>query len=85
MKTTKHASERLQQRGIPAEVLDILDAFGFESIQRNGIVKQRLPRREVSAIKKKLRKAYQFIDRLDDSYCIKTEDDLVITVAHQYQ
>ena len=85
MELTKHAQKRCQQRAIPVEVLDILDALGIEGLQKGGSLLQTMSRKELLANHKKLKQAWKYIDRLKKSYCVRSDSDSVITAGHHYK
>ncbi len=85
MLLSKHAELRMQQRAIPMEVLDILDAFGIEFNQKGGTLIQTVHREEAQAIIKKLKKACRFMEKLDRYFCVLSEQDLLITTGHHFK
>ncbi len=75
----------MQQRSISPESLDILDAMGIEDLQKGGTHIQRLSRKELDHIIKKLKRVQRDIDQLARMYCVRTEQGVIITTGYQYK
>ena len=82
---TQHANVRLQQRGVPPLVLDLLLQFGCHEPAGNGTRKvffDKQGRHKVCAYAGAL--APLLNDHLD-FYAVVTSDDQVITVGHRLE
>lgn len=85
MDTTRHAASRIQQRGIPKLVVDMLLEFGCSEPAGGGASKfffDKLARRKVKAYAGSLSRVLE--DHLD-VYAVVGPDTQVITVGHRYE
>lgn len=81
MKLTKHASSRLQQRGIPPIVVDLLQRYGAVERAGKGAVTyyfDKSSRRKVMAYAGPLGRA---LEEFLDYYAVVADDGSVITAA----
>lgn len=83
---TRHARKRLQQRGIPPLLIDVLDQFG--SVMRCGGAERVFFDK---AAKRRLRthpdgrRILQIAERWLRVYAVVGDDGFVVTVAHQHR
>jgi hypothetical protein len=81
MKLTKHASTRLQQRGIPPIVIDLLQSYGVVERAGKGAVTyyfDKASRRKVLAYVGQMGRA---LEGFLDYYAVVADDGSVITAA----
>lgn len=82
MKHTKHADERIQQRGIPRLVPEILRLFGNETYQKGGYRKIKMSTKGKKHAIKELKKALAAFENSKSYFCVENEEGLVITAGH---
>ena len=83
MLMTKHGQERMQQRGIKMEALEVLDYFGMEFRQKGGFVLMQLSKKELTSLKKKVQALNRVINKMDKCYAITTDNGVCITTSHK--
>jgi hypothetical protein len=83
---THHAQTRLQQRGIPAIVLDLLVRFGSE-VRSHRAVRLIFDKAALKRLKRHLggARGLRVIEPWLNVYAVVSDDGSVITVAHQCQ
>lgn len=81
---TKHAEERLQQRGIPPLMLPIVMAYGQEQYQKGGTTVWVLPKKSAKRLRRELKDLLSRMDALSDTYFVENDAGTVITAGHQY-
>lgn len=81
---TKHATDRMQQRGIGASLVEILLSQGNEIHDRRGAVIHHLSsKRKREAIARELRSTAQALEKGDGLYLVEAGDGgAIITVGH---
>jgi NAD kinase len=85
MALTHHAQTRLQQRGIPAEAVDALLAYG-NSRRHHGADVYYLDRQARSRARAGLgTPIFKRIEKALDSYLVVGDDGTIITAAHRLQ
>ena len=85
MNMTNHAQTRIQQRGIPAQAVDVLLSYGRRRRHRGADVyflDKPARTRVASSIG---RSAFTKIERALNSYVVVSDDGAVITAAHRLQ
>lgn len=82
---TDHARVRMQQRGIPADVLDALLDFGTVRPAGNGRDIIFFDKRSRARLTKASHLAGAETDRVFKSYAVVESDGKVITVGHRYR
>ena len=75
---TLHAQERLTQRGIRDLQLQLTQAFGVDHLQKGGSLLGYIPARRLAELRAAL-------DRCADVAIVKSRNECVITVMHQYR
>lgn len=81
---TPHAAKRLQQRGIPEQILPLLFDFGVEAYDHHGTCMLYFNRRSRERVCKALGSvAYKHIEKAMDAYVVLDLEDLVLTVGHR--
>lgn len=83
MALTKHAKDRIQQRGIPALALTLLQEFGLEEYSRGSVIRYF----DKKSLKKALSQVKLLTDRMDELnniYCVESDDGMVITTGHRH-
>jgi hypothetical protein len=63
MMKTNHAIERIQQRGIPAVLLDLVEDCGKSKYVQGGREKIYLSKKDIQSIREKLKKMIQVLDK----------------------
>lgn len=85
MKLTDHAVARMQQRGIPPLVVDLLQTFGRTRYQ-NGSTVLYFDNKARQRAQLALKDALQNFDKLGNAYLIEANDSgAVITVGHRHE
>ena len=85
MKTTQHAEIRMQQRGIPATVIENIITHGATRKVPGGAVARFMSKKALSSISFKLPKADRIaLDRHKNVYVVM-DSDHVITVGHRHK
>lgn len=80
-----HAQARMQQRAIPALLIDLLYRYGREH-QQDGATVLFFDRQSRKRVKKALEDALQRFDKLGDTYLVESgETGIAITVGHRLQ
>lgn len=83
---TRHASSRLQQRGIPADALRSLLTFGRTTHDHQGASIVFLDHRSRDRIRRTMgAAAYQRIEPHLDTYAVVSQDGSIVTVGHRTQ
>ena len=85
MQVSQHAQQRMQQRGIRPEDLDVLDYFGMEYQQKGGCLLLELSKVEFSSLKKKVKSLSRSLDRMESTYAIVSDDGTCVTTSHKYK
>lgn len=83
MKFSKHASIRVQQRGIPPIVVDLLMDFGAVERAGDGATSHYFDKKSRSRIKAYTGQLSPALQEYLDYYAIVGSDGLVITVARR--
>lgn len=73
---TRHAKERMQQRGISEMQIQLIHFFGEDRLQKGGSYLSYVPEETI-------RKIRATLDGLGSVAIIKSEQESVITVIHQ--
>ena len=83
MGLTKHASQRIQQRGISTEAVDAILAYGTRRRHRGADIYYLLKksRRRLSGAFG--RERYSKLERALDSYVVVSDDGAILTAAHR--
>lgn len=81
---TKHAEKRLQQRGIPEEMLLFISLYGEEISQKGGSHEHRLTKQAVKTLRKDLKKVLKHLDSLSNTYFIEGAAGKIITAGHKH-
>jgi hypothetical protein len=63
MKTSKHASERLQQRGIPKDYIDLILQYGTSIRKPGNALEYRLHKKDKDRIVKQYKHLIQLLDK----------------------
>ncbi|WP_063673637.1 hypothetical protein [Dyella thiooxydans] len=82
MTPTSHAQQRMAQRAIPADFIEILSCFGIERAAGRGVERLSLARREAEHLRRRLKHLLQRWDHLVDAYAVVTDTNTLITTAH---
>ncbi|ADE13967.1 conserved hypothetical protein [Nitrosococcus halophilus Nc 4] len=82
MALTKHAQNRMQQRGIPPLAVELLMAYGRIEYQ-NGSQLLYFDNRSFKRVCKKLDAARKNIEQLAKAYLVIGENGQVITTSHR--
>jgi hypothetical protein len=81
---SRHAQKRSQQRGLAAETVDLLLAFGEREHDNHGGVLYRMTERALNKLQRVVGRS-QRVDALAGVYVVMSADEqTVITLAHQY-
>ena len=86
MNLTKHASDRLQQRGIPRIAVDLLHEYGARRYDHHGVVIRYFDKRSRERLVRERGKAVvaRLAGVLNVYMVVSAADDAVLTVAHRY-
>lgn len=79
---TWHARQRMAQRAIPADFIEILNCFGVEVAAGRDVEKLSLARREAEQLRRRLRDLLQRWDHLVDAYAVVSNTTTLVTTAH---
>jgi len=83
---THHARVRMQQRGIDAEKLDLLLAYGRALHDHHGHVLFHMDRRALKAVRKaRGERAGPMLERVRGIFAVVGKDGVIITVGHRYR
>lgn len=83
MRLTKHARQRIQQRGISTEAVDAIIAYGALKRHRGADIyylDKKSRRRLAGAFG---RERYSRLERAPDSYVVVSNDGAIVTAAHR--
>lgn len=84
MPITTHAARRLQQRGIPEDVLPLLMRFGAHEYDKRGGKLVYLTHKGRDRLRKTLgSEGYSRLARALDVYAVVAPDGAVVTVGHR--
>lgn len=84
--TSRHASTRAQQRGLPPLVLQWLEDFGRESHDGQGAVVRYFDRPARRALERSVgREPVRRMSEWMDGYAVVALDGSLITVGHRYK
>lgn len=86
MKLTKHGSQRLQQRGIPRLMIELLQRFGKRAYDHHGGVVRYLDNSARKAIEKHVgSQVYRRMHGFYDTYLVEAVDNgTIITCGHRF-
>lgn len=86
LRLTRHASKRLQQRGIPAWFIDLLVEHGASEHDGHGAVILSVTKTTRQRLAKVLnQKEYAHAERWFDVYAVVSGDNELVTAAHRTQ
>jgi hypothetical protein len=81
---TKHAKARIQQRGIPTLVVDLILAYGAERNRPGGAIEYSISKSEANRLESKLKKAMNSIDKCKNiGVLVGGDAGSIITVYHK--
>ena len=83
MTRTAHAQQRMQQRAIPPEWIEVLMCFGVEVSSVHGVDRLTLPRRDAEQLRQRLKGLLRRWDHLVDAYAVVARADTLVTTAHK--
>ena len=84
-KTSKHASKRLQQRGISRECISLILAFGIAEHDGMGGVRYLMTASAIERLCTTLGKTKHISDLAGMYAVVSATDSTVLTVGHRYQ
>jgi hypothetical protein len=82
MTISQHAQKRCQQRGISSDLVLLLNALGMETQQKGNTYILQLDKHTQKVLCKKLKTLFMQVQR--NVFVVISEDDKVITTAHQH-
>lgn len=85
MHTTHHAAARIQQRGIPPLVVDLLFEFGSNEPSGDGTSKLYFDKQARRKVKNYAGPLAGYLKQHLDVYAVVGADEELITVAHRYE
>jgi hypothetical protein len=85
MQLSKHAQTRVQQRGIPPMLIDLLIQFGSSERAGSGVSKMYFDKPSRRRVKAYAGRLGSLLDEYLDVYAVVTDDMTVITTGHRYQ
>ena len=80
--TTKHATERMQQRGVSNLMLEALAIYGDELYQKDGAVRLTFTKNGFDKFKKDLKKINAKLEKMKSLFAVEDGGSL-ITVGYQ--
>ena len=84
IKKTKHGEARIQQRGIPQEVLDLIMEYGTDQRAHGNATKCYLNKRGLDERAHELKSELQLIDKAKKVRYIESDGGEIITVYREY-
>jgi len=86
MKLTRHSAQRMQQRGIPPLMIEMLQRFGKRSYDHHGGVIRFLDRSSRRLVERHLgSQAYRRLHEFQDAYLVEAVDSgVIITCGHRF-
>ncbi|MDE2188083.1 MAG: hypothetical protein KGJ76_15295 [Betaproteobacteria bacterium] len=86
MKLTKHSAHRMQQRGIPRLMIEMLQRFGKRAYDHHGGVVRYLDKSARRTIEKYVgSQVYRRMHEFHDAYLVEAVDNgTVITCGHRF-
>lgn len=81
MRLSKHASVRMQQRGIPLLVVDLLRDYGTVERAGDGTSKHYFDKAARRRVKAYAGPLVGFIEQYMNCYAVISDEDIVVTVA----
>ena len=83
MKTSKHASIRMQQRGIPRHVVESILLYGSKRRISGGAVARYIPKKAFRHLAQSVpRSEYQALSQSKNVYLV-VSNDVIITAGHR--
>jgi hypothetical protein len=84
LRFTHHAEDRLQQRGVPPFVIELLDRFGA-SARCQGAEKVFFDKQSRKALRRHLggARSLRLIEPWLDTYAVLSDEGVVVTVGHR--
>jgi hypothetical protein len=83
---TRHACERMQQRGIPRQAVEVVLAYGRVSHDHHGSRVVWLDKRARARLcREEGRCVASSLDKHLDTYAVIGPDGMVVTVGHRYR
>lgn len=82
MRYSHHAEIRMQQRGIPSLVLDLLHQYG-RSEHSAGAQILYFDKRGLNKAKRQIQQLVASLDKLETIYCVESLEGDVITAGHR--
>lgn len=83
---THHAARRMQQRGIPEDVLPLLMRFGVHEYDKHGAKLLYMTRRCRQRVRRSIGETdYERLERALDVYAVVDTYGAVVTVGHRTQ
>jgi hypothetical protein len=83
MNMTRHARLRLDQRGIPAGIVNVLAEIGEATPAPGGAVKLAIPKRQKSAVISELKKLIHAIEKASESEVVLSQNGAILTAYHR--
>ena len=81
---TRHAAKRLQQRGIPGNILPLLYDFGHEEYDHRGTRTVYFNRRDREQVARAVGTTeFKRLQAAMDAYFVLDENDTIVTVGHR--
>lgn len=83
MSPTMHARQRMQQRAIPAEWIELLICFGVEVASSHGVDRLALSHREAEQLRRRLKGLLNRWDHLVDACAVVSRTGTLVTATHK--
>jgi hypothetical protein len=80
--TTKHATERMQQRGVSNLMLEVLAMYGDELHQKDGAVRLTFTKKGYAKFKKDLTKLNSKLEKMKSLFAVE-DNGCLITIGYQ--
>ena len=82
---TTHAQERMNQRGISRETMELIYEYGTDAHDHRGGVRIMVPKKKIASLAKKLPSIKRSLEKAKGIYLVVSSlDGAVITAGHRY-
>lgn len=83
---TNHAKQRLQQRGINDQMIEVIENFGITKYDNKGGVRMMIPKNRILELMKKQPTIKSLLEQVKGIYLVlSAHDHSLVTVGHYYR
>lgn len=82
MATSRHATTRFAQRGIPLQVATLIDQFGVSKPAPGGAIRKFIRKKDIDWIKREAPGCTQLLDKAIGRHLVMTYDESLIITAY---